>query len=178
MRAHELTGKRFTRLLVIKRLGNTKHGHTFWKCLCECGREHNVASGELLNGDTKSCGCLKRERIARVTYKHGHAKRGRWGSPTYQSWLAMHNRCTNPKQINWPDYGGRGIRICERWRGEHGFQNFFADMGHRPMGKTLDRIDVSKNYEPDNCRWATRVEQRSNQRTADPFMDGEAPEPF
>jgi hypothetical protein len=175
---HELTGQRFTRLLVIERAGSNKHGFSLWKCICDCGNQRIVAAGELLRGDTKSCGCLRKERIARLKWKHGHARLGQWSSPTYQSWLAMQTRCTNPSATNWKDYGGRGIRICERWQGEHGFENFFGDMGHRQLGKTLDRILVNGHYEPGNCKWSTRVEQRNNQRTVDPFIAGESQEPI
>jgi len=160
---HNLIGQRFTRLLVIARAANNKHGFSMWKCVCDCGNEHIVGAGELIRGETKSCGCLKRERIAKLKAKHGHGKSGNQ-SPTYRSWCAMHSRCTNPRQINWPDYGGRGITICERWRGEHGFENFLADLGERPEGQTLERINVDGNYQPSNCRWATYTEQRANQR--------------
>jgi hypothetical protein len=96
--------------------------------------------------------------------KHGHAANGRF-SPTYESWCAMRQRCTNPNSIGWKDYGGRGITICARWLEQpHGFENFLADMGERPEGHTLDRRDVDANYEPVNCRWATLSEQQSNQR--------------
>ncbi len=161
--ANQLAGKRFTRLLVIKRIGTTKHGFVLWKCICDCGAKVETTTGELMNGGSKSCGCLRRDRIAKLKYKHGHARSGKQ-SPTYQSWMAMHLRCTNPNSNNWENYGGRGIKICERWQGEHGFENFLADMGERPDGLTIDRIEVNGNYEPGNCKWATRAEQRKNQR--------------
>ena len=169
----DLVAKRFTRLLVIARVGTDKYGSALWKCVCDCGSECVINAGSLMSRNTKSCGCLPHDRWR----KHGHnTKEG--PSATYRSWVSMTSRCTNPKHNSWEDYGGRGIRVCERWRGEHGFENFLADLGERPEGHTLDRIDVNGNYEPSNCRWATYSEQRRNQRIADPFMVGEAAEPF
>lgn len=164
--AHKLAGKRFMRLRVIARAGSNKHGFSIWKCICDCGNERVVAAGALLRGDTKSCGCLRsdrsRERASqRVT--HGHCKNG-VETPTYRSWHSMKNRCTNPKTCNWKEYGGRGITVCERWQGERGFQNFLADLGERPEGQTLERLNVNGNYQPSNCCWATYSEQRRNQR--------------
>ena len=85
------------------------------------------------------------------------------GSPSWNSWKCMRDRCANPKAKDWPRYGGRGIRVCARWQGRDGFVNFLADMGPRPAGMTLDRIDNDGNYEPSNCRWATPKQQRANQ---------------
>lgn len=96
--------------------------------------------------------------------KHGH-KRERWTSPEYQSWSAMRSRCRNPNDTDYHRYGGRGIVVCERWST---FEPFLHDMGPRPEGKTLDRIDSNGNYEPGNCRWATHKEQRANQRRCAP----------
>lgn len=97
--------------------------------------------------------------------KHGHRRRGgRQRSPTYNSWRAAIDRCTNPNHPYYADYGGRGVTVCDRWRGEDGFANFLADVSERPPGKTLDRIDVDGDYEPGNVRWATLREQRWNRR--------------
>jgi hypothetical protein len=166
MRAHELTGQRFTRLAVIARAGSSKHGFSLWDCICGCGTKVRTTAGELLNGGSKSCGCLRSDRSRERAFqraKHGHCK-NRVETRTYRSWRAMIVRCTNPKQKNWEAYGGRGIAVCERWRGDRGFQNFLSDMGMRPEGQTLERVNVDGNYQPSNCRWATYSEQRRNQR--------------
>jgi len=159
----DLTGKSFGRLVVRERAGADKGGHARWRCLCLCGRETIVEGGSLRRGDTASCGCIAIERgrdQGLSNIRHGHSTDG-GHSPTYHSWHAMTQRCTNPKHKGYPNYGGRGIKICERWRK---FSNFLADMGERPEGKTLDRKDNDGNYEPGNCRWATYGEQNSNQR--------------
>lgn len=102
--------------------------------------------------------------------KHGHAKSGggnkRLTTPEYRTWKAMLERIRNPNAPNYHLYGGRGITVCDRWQGPDGFNNFHADMGDRPKGKTIDRIDIDGHYEPGNCRWATAKEQRANQRNS------------
>jgi len=163
-----MTGKTFTCLCVEYRVAN-KGERIRWHCVCDCGAVLDVDGASLRRGQ-ESCGCLARERAAesmrKTMTKHGHTRsaRGDADSPTYQTWNAMRNRCYNSKWHAFKDYGGRGIAICDRWRGEHGFENFLADMGERPQGKTLDRKDVNGNYEKDNCKWSTAIEQRNNRR--------------
>ncbi len=122
-----------------------------------------MEAGKLRSGKTKSCGCYARDKASewgKKATRHGHA--GKRPSRTYQSWIAMRNRCYREKDVHYASYGGRGITVCGSWRAS--FEVFLADMGERPEGKTLDRIDPDGNYEPGNCRWATPVEQRANWR--------------
>jgi len=161
------TGNRHGRLVVIARAW-TKGRWTTWECLCDCGETIEVRGHRLRNGHTKSCGCLRREQrtaFGESRSTHGHSFVGGKETPTYSSWHSMKQRCLNPKATKWKHYGARGVRVCERWR--ISFENFLADMGERPAGKTLDRIDPDGNYEPGNCRWATMVQQRHNRRTGD-----------
>jgi len=161
----DLIEQRFSRLVVKARVEN-KGTKAAWICDCDCGSTTVVVSCALKSGKTRSCGCLQREKqSARVTKRntiHGHNKAGTGNqSRTWTSWSSMKKRCTMQSHISYPDYGGRGISFCERWET---FTNFLADMGERPEGKTLDRIDVNGNYEPNNCRWATLSEQQQNKR--------------
>lgn len=152
----DLEGQKFGRLIVLGRASEEKKGPVMWRVVCDCGTEKLVASPNLVNGSTKSCGCFRKESTSKKFKTHGLH-----GSPTWYSWTSMKTRCKNPKATQYELYGGRGIQVCERWEK---FENFLEDMGERPPGKSLDRIDANGNYEPSNCRWATKKEQGQNKR--------------
>jgi hypothetical protein len=167
MAVQDLTtvGTRFNFLTIT---GNPyrKPGGTVWyvECCCDCGTTKDLICKHIVSGHTKSCGCfnLKMERVGRVT--HGQSKTG-----TYRSWTAMQTRCHNPNSKYYAQYGGRGIKVCDRWRSS--FEDFLADMGERPEGMTLDRFpNVDGDYEPGNCRWAT-TEQQANNRQDSVYLE-------
>lgn len=150
-------GHRFGRLTVVRWSAPARK----YLCKCDCGKDTLARSGDLVAGRTQSCGCLRRQALWAMARKHGHTDGGR-PTGTWWSWIGMRARCTNPNHIGWPNYGGRGIVVCDSWR--NSFLQFLADMGPRPSGTTLDRIDVNGNYEPGNCRWATPDQQARNKR--------------
>jgi len=156
----DLAGQQFSRLTILRRDWDAPGPHAKWLCRCTCGTIASVTSNALLSGFTRSCGCLRREMTAARSATHGLAPRH--GKPlAYSSWTNMMRRCTHENDPRYPEWGGRGIRVCERWLN---FANFLADMGERPPGMTLDRINNDGNYEPGNCRWATPHGQQVNSR--------------
>lgn len=137
-----------------------------WQCRCVCGNITTVAHDQLLTGGTKSCGCLSVEMSIKRFTTHGSARHGK-RSRAYQSWAAMKKRCFNPEDAAYPDYGGRGITVCERWI--HSFADFLTDMGERPEGRSIERKNNSLGYCKENCVWATPIEQGNNKRNSRVF---------
>ncbi len=151
------SGQRFGRLVAIGPAAPDVQRRARWSFRGDCGAFTTADAYSVKCGTTKSCGCAVRDLVSTSRRTHGMRR-----SPEYRVWMGMKTRCGNPKSPSFPRYGGRGITVCERWRS---FEAFLADMGRRPsLDHTLDRLDNSKNYEPGNCRWATRLEQGANKR--------------
>lgn len=154
----DATGQRFGRLVVVKAAGRNKQGSALWLCRCDCGGLTTVRGSDLRNGSVKSCGCAKVEACrARIT-RHGGG-----GTRLYDIWKGMRARCNNPNHKAYPQYGGRGIKICREWDDFASFREWALANGYRE-DLTIDRINNDEGYEPNNCRWASYVEQRHNQR--------------
>lgn len=158
----DLTNHKFFRLTVVSEAPKIK-GKRAWLCKCDCGQSRVILQDSICNGNTKSCGCLMKETSAKscaITGKKNEIH-GMEGTPTYRSWRSMMNRCYNLRTDNYKYYGRRGIYVCLYW---HEFKNFFLDMGVRPEGTSLDRINNNSIYEKSNCKWSTYKEQANNRR--------------
>lgn len=155
-----LKGLKFGKLTVVDKATSTIHGKVRWLCRCDCGKEAIVVGAQLKGGRTKSCGCISSENTTKRNQKHRHSIRGSV-SRTYKSWQSMRVRVMNENNPLYRYYGGRGVKIDKRW---DDFEAFLEDMGDRPLGKSLDRINVNGHYEKSNCRWADKITQANNKR--------------
>ena len=153
MKHSDICGQTFGRLTAVRRVGTYKSGGALWLFACVCGGETITLASHARTGHTRSCGCL---------WSETHTIHGLSHSAEYQAWAGMLARCNDPSARGWDRYGGRGIRVCERWAS---FENFLADMGAGPSADlSIDRVNNNGNYEPSNCRWATTEQQSSNRR--------------
>jgi hypothetical protein len=165
----DMTGQRVGQLVVLRQHSERKNHQVCWVCQCDCGNTTVVLGGNLRSGVTRSCGC-RRAQSARETHTiHGGAPKGAV-TREYRAWWGARARCINPHRQDYPYYGGRGITMCDKWLND--FNAFLADMGPCPTEYTLDRKNSNGNYDPDNCRWASRITQSRNRRNVSILPNG------
>lgn len=157
----QMQGKKYGSLTLLRIV---KKGYKYYgEYLCDCGNKTLGDNYQVRTGLKKSCGCLRSKNISKGKKRHGHRPLHEKCTTEYNSWRGMLERCYNPKNISFKNYGGRGIEVCQSWR--KSFADFLADMGEKPdKTMSIDRIDVNGNYEPSNCKWSTRLEQSANKR--------------
>lgn len=165
-KAKDITGQRFERLVVNDRAENSKSGRARWNCVCDCGSKCVVDGSDLRRGYTRSCGCLNREASA-ARGSERFTKHGLMNHYLYNTWRGINQRISQPNHKHFKDYGGRGIQLCDTWKNDpEAFITWILEnLGERPKGMSLDRINNDGDYEPGNLRWATASEQNANRRT-------------
>lgn len=169
-RIKDLSGKKYGRLLVESYAG-MRGRRAMWSCLCDCGNRHVAVGSDVTSGNTKSCGCQRVESSSKNNLKHGMSRGGKLHG-SYASYRGMLGRCYTPSNSEFKRYGGRGIVVCDRWLGSDGFDKFRMDMGERPDGHSIERIDVGAAYSPENCKWIPRGDQAKNTRNTAWYVIG------